>query len=137
MKKQKFEFFEHTADIKFRAYGKNLEEAFENSASAFSFHVSRGGKIKSNKIKEINLEGADLEALFYGFLDELIYLLDAEGFIVVKAKLSIDENKLKGKLYGDEVKKYKDLDHVKAATYAEMYLKKVKTGWEVQAVLDV
>jgi SHS2 domain-containing protein len=29
-------FLEHTADTKFRAYGKNLNEVFENAALAFS-----------------------------------------------------------------------------------------------------
>ncbi len=29
---QKINFLEHTADVKFEAYGKTLEEAFENAA---------------------------------------------------------------------------------------------------------
>ena len=42
---KKFEFLEHTADIKFRAFGKTLEEVFENSALAVSSIYSKEKKI--------------------------------------------------------------------------------------------
>jgi SHS2 domain-containing protein len=29
-----YEYLEHTADVRFRAYGKSLEQAFENAALA-------------------------------------------------------------------------------------------------------
>mgnify|MGYP001563498753 FL=1 len=94
----------------------------------------------------------------YNFLEELIFLLDSENFIVRKATVKIFENKtgvpahsphrpnprppapttkLDATIYGDDVKNYSGLEHVKAATYAEMHVKKTKNGWEVQAVLDV
>jgi len=53
----KYEFLEHTADVKFRAYGKTLEEAFENVALAFAETVSKGEKIKEKKKKSISVKG--------------------------------------------------------------------------------
>jgi SHS2 domain-containing protein len=44
---------------------------------------------------------------------------------------------LTAELYGDDSKNYPELDSVKAATYAEMSIKKTKEGYIVQAVLDV
>ena len=140
MKKQKFVFMEHMADIKFKAYGVSLAEVFENAALAFSKYVSAHEKIKANKTKNIEVVGRDNESLLYTFLDELIYLLDAENFIVTEAKVKIEKNKLKAKLSGANIRNYR-LNHVKAATYAEMYVRKVKYGseeaWEAQVVLDV
>lgn len=138
----KYKFLEHTADIKFRAYGKSLNELFENCALAVSDTLSRGGKIKTIKKKKITVKGNDNESLLYNFLEELIYLLDAEDFVVSKAKVKIKEEikgkKLQAEIYGDDTKNYKDLDHIKAATYAEMYIKKRKDGkFEAQVVLDV
>lgn len=133
----KYKFLEHTADIKFRAYGKTLDEVFENAVLAISDYLSRGKKIKTAKGKVIEVSGNDLESLFYNFLDELIYLLDAELFIVAKAKITIRGHNLKAELFGDNSKNYKDLDAIKAATYAEMYIKKTPQGFEAQAVLDV
>ena len=44
----KYRFLSHTADVKFKAYGKTLNESFENSALAM-FNVMYTGKIKSSK----------------------------------------------------------------------------------------
>ncbi len=136
MKKEKFKFLEHTADIKFKVTGKTLNEIFENSILAVADYISGGHEIKAKKSKIINVKGNDLESLFYNFLDELLFLLDSENFIVAKASVFIRGNNLKAELYGDDTFKY-DLTHIKAATYAEMYIKKTPIGWEAQAVLDV
>ena len=134
---KKFEFLEHTADIKFRVKGKNLNEIFENTALAISDILGKGKKIKSLKKKKIMIKASDDKNLLYRFIDELIYLADAEGFIVSKAKVNIKGRNLSAVISGDNAKNYKDLDHIKAATYAEMEIKKTRAGWEAQAVVDV
>ena len=133
----KYKFLEHTADIKFQVYGKTLNEIFENSVLAIAEYLSRGVKIKTSKGKIIDLFGTDLKYVFYNFLDELIYLLDAENFITSKAIITLRGNNLHAELFGDRASNYKDIDNIKAATYAEMYIKKTENGWEAQAVLDV
>ena len=133
----KYKFIEHTGDIKIQVYGKTLNEVFENSVIAISEYISRGKKIKSAKGKTVDVSGNDLESLFYNFLDELIYLIDADNFISVKAKVAIRGNNLHAELFGDSASDYKELDQIKAATYSEMYVKKTPAGWEAQAVLDV
>ena len=134
----KFTFLEHTADIKFKAFGKTLNDVFESCALAFSDYVSRGSKIRAVKKKTIRLEGKDNESLLYQFMDELVYLIDAEGFVVSDAEVKVKDMKLEAVVYGDKVGNYKELDHVKAATYAEMHVKPLKNGlWEAQVVLDV
>ena len=133
----KYRFLNHTADIKFQVYGKDLNEIFENAVEAVAEYISRGQKIKTSKGKVIEVFGNDLESLFYKFLDELVYLLDAENFIAAKADITIRGFNLKAELFGDNASNYKDLDAIKAATYAEMYIKKTPKGIEAQAVLDV
>ena len=134
---KKFEFLEHTADIKIKVYGKNINQIFENCTLAFSNYIARERKIKPKIKKEITIKADNSEQLLYKFLDELIYLLDADKFIVAKAKVQIANNELSALLEGDSTLNYKDLDHVKAATYAEMYIKENLKGWEAQVVLDV
>ena len=133
----KFKFLEHTADIKFLARGRTLNEVFENCVLAFSNYVSRGGKIKSPLKKIIKLGGEDNESLLYQLMDALIYLIDAEDFVASKAKVKISGKKLEAVVHGDKTSSYRGLDHVKAATYAEMHVKQLKAGWEAQVVLDV
>ncbi|PIZ80948.1 protein archease, partial [Candidatus Pacearchaeota archaeon CG_4_10_14_0_2_um_filter_31_10] len=73
---RKFEFLEHTADIKFRAYGSDLNEIFENSAYALK-EVMVGGKVKGkNKKKFLIINPVslriDLKRLLYSFLEKFL-----------------------------------------------------------------
>jgi len=134
----RFKFLEHTADIKFQSYGKTLEKAFENSALA-TFKVMYEGKVKARIKKKIKVKGKDLESLLYNFLEELLFLLDSEGFFVSKAKVSIDKKKLElnAELIGDSASNYSIGLDVKAVTYNEMFVKKDRKGYICQVVLDV
>jgi SHS2 domain-containing protein len=134
----KYEFLEHTADIKIRTYGCNLEEAFENVILAFSDFVSGGEGVKPRKGKVVNVSGNDKESLLYNFIEELIYLLDAEKFVVAKGSVFFRGNNLRAELFGDDAINYNELENVKAATYAEMEIKqKDDKKWVLTMVVDV
>src|SRR3989344_1009293 len=134
---KKFEFLEHTGDLKFRAYGGSLNEMFENCALAVSSVLGRGKKIKDSKQKEVTVSGKDNESLLYNFIDELIYLFDAQEFVVSKAEVKINNGKLNCLVYGVSTSNYSDLDAIKSPTYAEMYVKQKDKKWECQVVLNV
>lgn len=136
---QKYKFLEHTADIKFQAFGKNLKEVFENSVLAVAEVLSKEKKIKTTKVKSITIEGGDNEKILQSLLEEILYLLDAEEFITAKAKIDFDETvrQLRVKFYGDDLKNYRELNPIKAVTYNEMFVKKIKDKWVAQVVLDV
>ncbi|MFH1503453.1 MAG: archease [Candidatus Diapherotrites archaeon] len=135
----KYRFLEHTADIKFQAYGKNLEEVFENCGLALLKSIY-SGKIKEIQKKEIKISGKDTENLLYNFLEEFLFLFDSKKFLVAKIKkLKIDEKKLKIQctLIGDSSERYEIETSIKAVTYNEMFVKKEKGNWIAQVVLDV
>lgn len=131
-----FEFLEHMADIKFVARGATPAAIFKNAARALSAYVSEGRSVSQRLVTQIQIEGMDYESLLYAFLDELLYLLDAEHFVTARAAVEVEGTKLRATLYGDDAARY-TLKHVKAATYAEMYVKETLRGWEAQVVLDV
>ena len=136
-KMKKFDVLEHTSEMKFRSYGKSLNVVFEKVVLAFSNLVMRVQKVKSIKSRKIKITGKDNESLLYDFIDELIYLFDAKCFIVSKAKVKVRKGVLEGALFGDSASNYSGLDHIKSATYAEMYVKKKNGNWEAQFVVDV
>lgn len=135
---KKFTFLSHTADIKFQAFGKTLEECFENSGLATANSIF-DGKVKNKKIKKIKVKGNNLISLLYNFLDEVIYLFDAENFLIGELKVKINKNVLKAELNGDDAKSYNKskMDHIKSVTYSEMFVEKVDAGFVCQVVLDV
>ena len=132
----KFKFLQHTADIKFQANGKTKDALFENCALAVSSAYARGQKIKDKLKKTIQVSGKDNESLLYNFLEELIFQVDANYFITLKAKVKIEQNQLKATLFGDKTQNY-GLDSIKAVTYHQIYVKKTRLGWQAQVILDV
>ena len=135
--KQKFIFLEHTADVKFQAFGKSLEEVFENSALALKETIYKK-PIQEKQEKEIEVKARDFESLLYNFLEEFLYLLDAENFLLSKIKkIKIDKFKIKAIVIGDKAANYKFSNSVKAITYSEMFAKKIKDKYVAQVVLDV
>lgn len=134
----KFEFLEHTADVKFQAFGKSLEKAFENAALALKETIAGKIKIKARIKKKIVIEGKDNPSRLYKFLEEFLYLLDAEDFILSKVKVKFfQKSRLEVEVWGDNSRNYKFTNEVKAVTYNQMFVKKEKAGWICQVVLDV
>ena len=138
MKKEGYKFLEHTADIKFQAFGKTPEEVFKNSASALKEVICDKIKVKEKKEKKIKIEAKDYESLLYNFLEEILYLLDAEEFLISEIeKIKINGFKLAAGIVGDKASDYEFNNPVKAITYNDMFVKKQKSRWISQVVLDV
>ncbi len=132
----KFKFLEHTADVKFQAFGKNLEEVFENCGLALVDSQYKG-KVKAIKKKKIKVKGKDNEALLYNFLEEILILLE-KGFLTSKIKVRIKNKTIEADLFGDSTKNYEISVDVKAVTYNQMFVREEKKGkWVAQVVIDV
>jgi len=134
----KFKFLEHTADIKFQAFGKSLEEVFANSALAM-FNSMFDGEVRKTEKFKVKAEGKDNENLLYNFLEELIVLFDGNQFFLSSVeKIKIKNGKLQAEVVGDKAENYKMSIDVKAITYSEMFVREEKKGkWVAQVVLDV
>ena len=53
---KKFEFLEHTADTKIRAYGETIEEAFSNALIATTTVMTNPELIKEKITKKIKIK---------------------------------------------------------------------------------
>lgn len=140
---EKFRFFEHTADMKFQAYGRTMEEAFGNAALALFSIVTEPEKISRAITKVIMAEGPDIKSLLYHFLEELLVLLDTENFLLNSVGNATIEKKAKGysitaSAIGDYYsEKYETHGDVKAITYNEMKVEQDKGMFVVQVVPDI
>lgn len=114
----KYEYLTHTADAKFKAYGKTDVEKFENAALAMFGIIVDPSKVSCVKEYNIELEAKSLRGLLYDFLDELLYYHDTEDFVLSKIKeINIINNKLSVTVTGDSYKNYETIGHIKAITY--------------------
>ena len=133
-----YRFLEHTADVKFRAEGSDLEELFISSAEALNEIIRGDIKILEQTTKSFEIEGSDDESLLYNFLEEFLFLLDSEDFLVASIKsIKVEEDKVFCKVVGDIAENYKFTNDVKAITYSEMFVRRKDDGFECQVVLDV
>ena len=81
------------ADVAYEAYGKDLNELFENAALAI-FELSANLKTVDAKKKiEIKLENEKIDNLLYDFLSEILFLKDSKYMVFKKTQVSIKENK--------------------------------------------
>lgn len=138
----RYEFFPHTADAKFRAYGRTREELFRNAALATFAVITNPEAVQARRRFPIRVESKRLEAALFDFLDELLFLLDTEGFLLHDCEeLNIEEKNgsiiVTCDAVGDDHYGYDVSCNVKAVTYNEMYVKKEGGRWECQVVLDL
>ncbi|MBD3313206.1 protein archease [Candidatus Woesearchaeota archaeon] len=136
---ERYRFLEHTADAKMQAFGKDLEEAFSNAALGMFSLMFEPEKVEPKTEKEIDVEGKDRQALLYNWLEELIFLLDSDGFLLHEVKkLSIEGSRLHAVITGDKISdKYESHGDVKAVTYNEMDITQKPGKVTVQAVFDL
>ncbi len=137
-----YEYLEHTADLKFKAYGKSLEELFKNSALAMFNTITDTEKIKKTTNFNINVTGKDPEELLFEFLNELIFLLDAEffllsGFEEIIIKKNNKEYKLNSTALGDiNEGQYETYGNIKAVTFNDLKIYRQNDVYVAEVVVD-
>lgn len=144
-----FKYLDHVADIRFIAYGRTLENVFENAALATLFVIADISTIQPQTEFQVELETVDLENLMVDFLSELLFLFDAEetvlGGVAVKkigTKTSDDGSE---RYYIDAVVTGEPIDsqkqnfktEVKAITYNGIRVEETESGFEAEVVLDL
>jgi SHS2 domain-containing protein len=137
-----YRYLGHTSEAKFQAFGQTLEECFINAGLALENLMVDIRNVHRAENVQIELETNSLEKLLYDFLDELLYLKDAEGLFVAQfMTLDIIQRQgtytLRATALGDTIKKYNTKADVKAPTYHDMNIQKVDHEWMIQVVVDV
>lgn len=140
----KFEFLEHTADVYIRAYGKTMEEAYENAALAMFEVVTDTEKVDQVRAETVEVEAEDQYALLYDWLEALLVKSETENMLYSKFQITnwkeTDENfKIKAKISGEkfDVQKHAQKVAVKAVTYHRMVIIKEKDHVLLEFILDI
>jgi len=78
---KEFEIINHTADVGIIAYGADMNETFANAAKALFSLITELDDVEEAIYRDIELTAPDQESLLVEWLNELIYLFDAENII--------------------------------------------------------
>lgn len=138
----KYRILPHTADGKFQAYGRTLEEAFGNAALATASLMWDWSKVEPRAHHFVHLKGIDREQLLVKFLGETIYLFETQQFLLGKVdglriRPEFEGFSLEALLGGDTISdRYELYGEVKAVTYNDLKIEECD-GFTVQVVVDM
>lgn len=140
---KRYEFTEHTADVAVWVYGGSLKELFASAAMAmFSVVVAK----KKNKSRPplteivIKITEAALEDLLKGWLDELLFAFTSKRLLLHRIKsLVCEENVLEAKVLLEpfDAQHFELKDEIKAVTYHELKVEKIRNRWRARIIFDV
>jgi SHS2 domain-containing protein len=132
------------ADIAFEATGKSIEGLLESAGNALmNTQVSDLKKIKPKIEKRIEIKSQNEERLLHDFLQELIFLKDAELLLISKYLMKIYRTEtgivLKAVLKGEQIDqtRHEMLVDVKAVSWHLFKVERINGAWKAFVILDV
>lgn len=140
---KKFEFLEHTADVKIRVFGDSLEDLFKNALLGMTEIQSQISNLRTqnynSKLKtkrKIKIESADRESLLVDFLSEVLTLSDTNQEVYPEiSNIKIENNKLEAEILGYKVDRFDE--DIKAVTYHGVRVVEKEGKWEAEIVFDI
>lgn len=142
----KYEFLDHTADVQIHAWGENLKETFENAAMAMTAYITDINKVDIVMRNAIKVEADDLFGLLYRFLDEVLFLFNAEPYLLSKKvtilKFQTSEETgfyIEAECHGEtfSIDKHPQGTEIKAITYSAMRVFNEENRHDVFFIVDI
>ncbi len=140
-----FEYLEHTADVYMRAWGRTLEELFENLAKGMFEVITDTSKVAPKIKTVIEDSGFDLGNAIYRWLEDLLIEHASNNVVYGEFKVeyvrkTAEGYEFRGVAYGEEFnpEKHEPRTEIKAVTYSLMKIsRKEDKCWEAEVVFDI
>ena len=138
-----YEYFDHTADIGVKAYGTDLSEVFINAARGmFSIMFEMISEPVETKVLQVDLQNQEenYEQLLVDWLNELLYLLEAEDAVLHRFKIKkLDGKVLKAEVVGApfDAKHHRYKTEVKSATYHMLEIGRENDKYFATILIDI
>jgi SHS2 domain-containing protein len=129
-----YRWIEHTAEIELEIEDESPEAVFREALLAYGDLLTeeRGGEPVTHSV---SVSAADLPALLAEWMNELVYLAEADGFVPERVeRLRLSDGGLEAEIAGQ---RRLPRNPVKAVTYHGLELREVDGAWRARAVLDV
>lgn len=148
IRSKEFEVVPHTADLKIRAYGINLEELFKNALKGmFTCIKPQSPQIhyqhdlitisKYTVEHKVIIESDNQEQLLVDFLSEALYLSDTNNEAYFDATFNaLEDTYLESIIYGVKVTGF-ELSEIKAVTYHDLEIEQIDSLWVATLVFDI
>jgi len=136
---------DHTADVGFEvAKAPTLEDLFDEAREALLMTVFEEPPERGDEERAVRLSAPDRETLLVRWINELVFLIQGEGFVPVGADVRIREIDVggfafKASLTGAplDLEGYGWQGEIKSATFHGLNVSEGSEGWQAQVILDV
>jgi SHS2 domain-containing protein len=134
-----FEVIEHTADVGIVAHGRTLAEVFANAAAGMMAFLIAPDAVRPTETRRITVEADDREGLLVAWLNELLVLLNGDGFVPGVFRVErLTDRRLEADVLGEPVapERHRFQLDVKAATYHQLEIRR-NEQWHARVIFDV
>jgi SHS2 domain-containing protein len=129
-----YEWVEHTAEVELRIEAETPAAVFREAMAAFAELAGDDDEGEAEE-RELWLVASDRASLLVRWLEDLVYLADAEGFLPIDApQLDVGGKELRARVRG-HVGVPRPL--VKAVTYHGLEFRRTAGLWHAKVVFDV
>jgi len=136
----KYEFLDHTADVRIRVFGASFSEFLRNAAQALMDLIVDRKTVRSAEEIPFEINAETREELLVKMLGEILYLHQVDKLVFKDIEIrNAVGNRVTGIFYGeafDPVRHELDLD-IKAATYHNLNIEKVNDKFVADIIFDI
>lgn len=140
----KYEFLDHTADVQMHVWGEDLKEAFESAAVAMTAYITDINQVNISQKETVSVEAEDLNGLLYRFLDAVLFLFNAEPYLLSKRVRILEfrhdtEFAIRAECYGEpfEMGRHPQGTEIKAITYSAMKIMSEDNRHDIYFIVDI
>jgi len=135
----RWEHFEHGADIGVRGLGATKAAAFEQAALALTAAVADPATVRERERVPIACEAPDDELLLAEWLNALVYEMATRRMLFSRFAVALEGNRLRAEAWGEplDAARHQPAVEVKGATYTGLRVARDNGGWVAQTVVDV
>lgn len=137
--RNRWEHFDHGADIGVRGFGASKSEAFEQTALALTAVITDPQGVCPTKSIPVTCDAADDESLLVAWLNALVYEMAVRRMLFSGFHVQLQGTHLDAQAIGEPtaVQRHHPAVEVKGATYTALRVAPQNGGWLAQTVVDV
>ena len=135
---------DHTADIGFEIGAPTLDALFDEARQALLMAVFELPPENGEEERRVRLRAPDLETLLVRWINELVFFIQSDEFVAVRAAIYVRETGeggfgLEARLAGAplDLEGYGWQGEIKSATFHGLAVTHASEGWRAQVILDV
>ena len=139
MDRPPYEILEHTADVGLKVYGETLPELFANAGRGLVMLALESPEASPKECRTLSASGGDREELLVHWLSEVLYAMDAEGWLFCDFRIGkLEADSIEAEGWGERRERgERRRVAVKAVTYHQVSVRKINGGWEAVVYFDI